>query len=173
MSKQEDKCRSRKIRARQGHCWNAVTSTPGSLKTFPLPSAVFSANLTSYKQARMLGPSTRSADRVPRYADRDPARWPMLFRFCRVIRFVPYRQFLVAAFVLGSSAVMPGAAELPRSRSDVPIENASTPPECTCRAAGQSFSLGSKICIGNRVMRCTMAINVTSWEQTEEPCPQS
>lgn len=65
------------------------------------------------------------------------------------------------------------AAEPPRPGLQSPVAQVSTRPPCTCRAAGQSFEVGSEICLGNRMMRCTMAINVTSWEQTDQPCPQS
>lgn len=65
------------------------------------------------------------------------------------------------------------AAEPPRPSADVPVSRVSSQPECTCRAGGQNYGVGTQICIGNRMMRCSMAINVTSWEQTGEPCPLS
>ncbi|MCZ8258585.1 MAG: hypothetical protein O9333_00450 [Beijerinckiaceae bacterium] len=65
------------------------------------------------------------------------------------------------------------AAEPPRTASEAAVSRVSTKPPCTCRAAGRSFDVGSEICMGNRMMRCTMAINVTSWEQTDMACPQS
>lgn len=65
------------------------------------------------------------------------------------------------------------AAEPPRVSTAPPATLVSNKPECTCRAGGQSYGIGTEICIGNRMMRCAMAINVTSWEQTERACPQS
>jgi hypothetical protein len=80
---------------------------------------------------------------------------------------LPIAAFLV---LLGLPAF---AAEPLRAAPDIPVSRASSKTPCTCRAAGQSFEVGSEICLGNRMLRCTMAINVTSWEQTEQPCPQS
>lgn len=57
-----------------------------------------------------------------------------------------------------------------------PIQVPSQPP-CHCRANGQLFSLGEKACLktarGGRIAQCSIAINVTSWEFTETPCPES
>lgn len=77
--------------------------------------------------------------------------------------------------LLACLAATPIAAQtMPRPAEPAPpVSRVAKQPECTCRAAGQSFGVGSEICIGNRMMRCTMAINVTSWEQTDKACPQS
>lgn len=47
------------------------------------------------------------------------------------------------------------------------------PAECTCRAAGVSHAIGAEICLGGRLVRCAMDLNVTSWQKTETPCPES
>lgn len=86
--------------------------------------------------------------------------------------FPDFAALPVFAF-LGLLTIPAFAAEPPRAAPDIPVSRASSKTPCTCRAAGQSFEVGSEICLGNRMMRCTMAINVTSWEQTEQPCPQS
>lgn len=65
------------------------------------------------------------------------------------------------------------AAEPPPVSTAPPVTLVSNKPECTCRAGGRSYGIGTEICIGNRMMRCAMAINVTSWEQTDQACPQS
>ncbi|MCZ8377179.1 MAG: hypothetical protein O9342_17545 [Beijerinckiaceae bacterium] len=90
-----------------------------------------------------------------------------------IARAFPDFPVLRIVALLGLLAVPAHAAEPPRAASDIPVTRASSKTPCTCRAAGRSFEVGSEICLGNRMMRCTMAINVTSWEQTEQPCPQS
>lgn len=81
---------------------------------------------------------------------------------------------VIPALAFGLALSLPvRAAEPPRAATPAPLAQVSTKPACTCRAAGQSFDVGSEICLGNRMMRCTMAINVTSWEKTDLPCPQS
>ncbi|MBF9234345.1 hypothetical protein [Microvirga alba] len=50
-------------------------------------------------------------------------------------------------------------------------------PDCYCRANGRVFAMGERVCLrtprGARIAQCGMAINVTSWEITEIPCPES
>lgn len=50
-------------------------------------------------------------------------------------------------------------------------------PECTCRAQGQSFHVGTETCLHingiNQVFRCDMDLNVTSWKPTGSLCPLS
>lgn len=46
---------------------------------------------------------------------------------------------------------------------------------CTCRAEGRSFELGTTMCLkspqGPRLARCEMALNNTSWRWLQEGCP--
>ena len=46
--------------------------------------------------------------------------------------------------------------------------------ECRCRANGQTFALGEKVCLqtpsGYRVAECRMEQNVTSWSFAPEEC---
>ena len=46
--------------------------------------------------------------------------------------------------------------------------------ECRCRANGQTFALGEKVCLqtpsGYRVAECRMEQNVTSWSFAQEEC---
>ena len=46
---------------------------------------------------------------------------------------------------------------------------------CYCRYFGKYFAQGAKVCMatpnGMRMARCTMSLNNTSWEITEESCP--
>lgn len=50
-------------------------------------------------------------------------------------------------------------------------------PECTCRAQGRIYALGSQICLpganGTQLFRCGMDLNVTSWKSMAKPCPLS
>jgi hypothetical protein len=50
-------------------------------------------------------------------------------------------------------------------------------PECTCRAKGQVYRIGDQVCLsganGNRLFRCDMDLNVTSWKPEDQPCPLS
>ena len=50
-------------------------------------------------------------------------------------------------------------------------------PDCSCRAQGRTFALGETICLrtgqGPRMAQCAMSTNVTSWQITETPCPES
>jgi hypothetical protein len=51
------------------------------------------------------------------------------------------------------------------------------PLDCYCRAQGQMFALGERVCLktaeGPRLAQCQMEINVMSWSITEAPCPES
>jgi len=67
---------------------------------------------------------------------------------------------------------------LPRAFENAAAEaHAQNHPECTCRAQGQSYPLGSQICLsgvqGSQIFRCSMDLNVTSWKSVGTPCPQS
>ena len=46
---------------------------------------------------------------------------------------------------------------------------------CRCRYFGEYYSLGSTVCIktpaGMRIAYCSMNLNNTSWDITEESCP--
>lgn len=50
-------------------------------------------------------------------------------------------------------------------------------PECTCRAQGQSYRVGTETCLHingiSRIFRCDMDLNVTSWKPTGLLCPVS
>ena len=54
-------------------------------------------------------------------------------------------------------------------------ENAGIP--CTCRYAGAKFSVGTVTCIhtptGDRLARCDMVLNNTSWTFLRDGCPIS
>ncbi|MBT9287832.1 hypothetical protein [Prosthecodimorpha staleyi] len=45
--------------------------------------------------------------------------------------------------------------------------------DCTCRARGQDYALGTTICLPVGLMRCEMATNVTSWTPIGRACPES
>src|SRR6056297_405777 len=46
---------------------------------------------------------------------------------------------------------------------------------CTCRAFGERFAPGERICLGDgesaRLAECGMSTNVMNWRVLEEPCP--
>ncbi len=69
--------------------------------------------------------------------------------------------FVKAALVVGLSAAAPSM-----------VHGA---PNCTCRYGGQSFALGTCVCIvtpnGARVACCDMVLNNTSWTFTGNGCP--
>ena len=52
----------------------------------------------------------------------------------------------------------------------MPVQSRS---ECTCRAKGAEFVVGTEACINNARMRCVMEQNVTSWRRMDDGCPQS
>lgn len=49
--------------------------------------------------------------------------------------------------------------------------------DCTCRAQGRDFELGTTICLstpsGDRLSACSMVTNVTSWTISDIPCVSS
>jgi hypothetical protein len=49
--------------------------------------------------------------------------------------------------------------------------------DCTCRALGRDFDLGTTICLstpsGDRLAACSMVTNVTSWTISDTPCLSS
>lgn len=59
-------------------------------------------------------------------------------------------------------------------RAQAPDQN---PLDCYCRAQGQMFAPGEKVCLktteGSRLAQCRMEINVMSWSVTEMPCPET
>lgn len=48
---------------------------------------------------------------------------------------------------------------------------------CTCRAFGERFAPGERICLGTgesaRMAECGMSLNVMNWRVLEEPCPKA
>lgn len=85
---------------------------------------------------------------------------------------------LVPAIISVPAALAADRHHLPRSFENAAAQaHAQNHPECTCRAQGQSFPLGSQICLsgmqGSQIFRCSMDLNVTSWKSVGTPCPQS
>lgn len=96
--------------------------------------------------------------------------------------------WLIPATIWATTALAADHHRLPRSFENAAAEaHAQNHPECTCRAQGQSFPLGSQICLpgghgssgqggsgqGSQIFRCSMDLNVTSWKSVGMPCPQS
>lgn len=84
----------------------------------------------------------------------------------------------LGAVVLAGPATAADHHRLPLSFENAAAEaHAQNHPECTCRAEGRSFPLGSQICLsgvqGSQIFRCSMDLNVTSWKSVGSPCPQS
>jgi hypothetical protein len=61
-------------------------------------------------------------------------------------------------------------AAMQSTQRALPVQSAA---ECTCRALGTNFVVGSEACINNARMRCVMEQNVTSWKRVQDSCPQS
>ncbi|MFN3481515.1 hypothetical protein [Rhabdaerophilum calidifontis] len=66
----------------------------------------------------------------------------------------------------------PGSRERHAGQGALPLLAAAMP-QCTCRAGGVSHALGAEICLGTRLFRCAMDLNVTSWQATGSLCPES
>jgi hypothetical protein len=86
--------------------------------------------------------------------------------------------WLIPASAWASATLAADHHRLPRSFENTAAQtHAQNHPECTCRAQGQSFPLGSQICLsgmqGSQIFRCSMDLNVTSWKSVGTPCPQS
>jgi hypothetical protein len=80
----------------------------------------------------------------------------------------------IAAGLIASASAQEPARTLPLSSPDKAArEVASQRPECTCRAGGVSHQLGTQICLGTKLVRCAMDLNVTSWQAVDAPCPES
>ena len=45
--------------------------------------------------------------------------------------------------------------------------------DCDCRARGVKWAQGAEICLGDTMHRCGMSLNVSSWLDTQRPCPQA
>lgn len=90
----------------------------------------------------------------------------------------PPRIATAAAFLLLAAA--PALAQgAPPTRPAVTPAATPTPSidYCTCRAFGERFTLGERICLGNgesaRLAECAMSTNVMNWRVLEEPCPRA
>ncbi|NIX76261.1 hypothetical protein [Microvirga terricola] len=80
-------------------------------------------------------------------------------------------------YVVVLSAMLAGAPGAGAEPGSFQLAQAPNQPNCHCRANGQLFELGQKTCLktarGPRIAQCSIAINVTNWEFTETPCPES
>lgn len=74
------------------------------------------------------------------------------------------------------------AAEERENRFGRKLHQADSPspasrPECTCRAQGQSYHVGTETCLHingiSQIFRCDMDLNVTSWKPVGSLCPLS
>lgn len=89
----------------------------------------------------------------------------------------------VALHLLLMPGSMVSASDLSRPKPPIAFTNveserfAQTNPECTCRALGRLYALGSQVCLsgvnGTQLFRCGMDLNVTSWQSMSKPCPLS
>ena len=87
---------------------------------------------------------------------------------------------LALAASLALAPPLAQAEDVPGSSRFTPAQTrgpAPVLPECTCRAGGQTFTLGATICLpgtqGSQLFRCALDLNVTSWQSTGAPCPLS
>ena len=84
-----------------------------------------------------------------------------------------FRSWLPAAALLVAGLQLVGGPASAHEVAGAPGQ----PPihiECRCRANGQTFALGEKVCLqtpsGYRVAECRMEQNVTSWSFAQEEC---
>lgn len=86
-----------------------------------------------------------------------------------------------AAAILLLAAAPTLAEGPPPTRGAPAVTPAVTPVQtidfCTCRAFGERFTLGERICLGSgesaRLAECAMSTNVMNWRVLEEPCPRA
>lgn len=89
----------------------------------------------------------------------------------------------MALAILGGACFVSGVlAQERENRFGRKLHPANSPavmsrPECTCRAQGQSYHIGTETCLHingiSQIFRCDMDLNVTSWKPTGSLCPLS
>ena len=94
----------------------------------------------------------------------------------RRIRSVAWAVSLASlAFLAGSAGAQEAISSPVRVLKVQSVTGAS--PECACRARGQSFAVGTEICLstpdGLQRLLCAMDQNVTSWKRQKDPCALS
>lgn len=81
-----------------------------------------------------------------------------------------------AVVLLSLLAAAPALAQEQSAHSQAQAP-ASPSLDCYCRAQGQFFAEGERICLktaeGPKIAECKMVTNVMSWGITERPCPES
>ena len=97
-------------------------------------------------------------------------------------RLHPFTLLIIAAFlaVLPTALIAADDGDVRRVNSPLYVQKndqmriyPAGKPECTCRAGGRSFGVGTTTCLGAALFRCEMDQNVTSWKPTKEACPLS
>ena len=90
------------------------------------------------------------------------------------------RQVAISAAFLGCVALMPVASQADdfvrpayTQVNGGPIIRMQAKPDCTCRAQGSDFTVGSEVCLNSATFRCVMDQNVTSWQRMRDACPNS
>ncbi|WP_372425539.1 hypothetical protein [Salinarimonas chemoclinalis] len=94
----------------------------------------------------------------------------------RPVRKLPL--LCAAGLALGALAGPADAQEPPAVRTSAPngtrlAQPLLGPHACMCRAYGQAFEPGERVCLSGRLAECTIAINVMNWRHTGEACPQT
>jgi|GEM_PF-2666796 len=73
-------------------------------------------------------------------------------------------------------ATLPTRAQDPRPAATPAATPSPSIDYCTCRAFGERFAPGERICLGSgesaRMAECGMSLNVMNWRVPEEPCPR-
>lgn len=88
---------------------------------------------------------------------------------------------LVRLALLGALLFASGAqaqeSRFGRNRSTIANGPPASRPDCTCRAQGQNFHVGTETCLHvngiSQIFRCDMDLNVTSWKPVGSLCPLS
>lgn len=84
----------------------------------------------------------------------------------RLLRRVGFGLLLLGGVLIAAaSARSQSRFERPRGDYQIPAL-----PECTCRAKGASFVVGTETCINEATYRCVMDQNVTSWQRLDRSC---
>jgi hypothetical protein len=89
----------------------------------------------------------------------------------------PLRPIAWAAMALAGAAVVAAAFAHEVPRGDTVQVQMHDPAICYCRAEGRTFAVGETACLrtpaGPRLAQCGMVLNNTSWEFSDDACPEA
>jgi hypothetical protein len=85
----------------------------------------------------------------------------------------PLPQPVISANIAGNGIATTYAAVLAAGMGAVAVMSTAVAHDCQCRFSGQSYNQGEIICIRDKVARCDMFLNNSSWKVLPEVCPQT